>query len=201
MLDAGDADAMVSGLTFHYPEALRPPLQVIGTAEGHSIAAGVYLVTLRKRFLFFADATVNIDPTPEQLAEIAILTAELARRFDVSPRLAMLSFSNPGRVRHPGAGKVKRAGGQRVQSHPAGVTESLTRTYPMSTLGEAANVLIFPSLEAGNIAYKLLQRLADAEVVGPILVGLRKPVHILQRGDDVKDIVNLATIAVVGAQG
>ena len=212
MLEQGDVDAMVSGLSFHYPEALRPPLQVIGTAREQHIAAGVYLITLKKRNLFFADATVNIDPTAEELAEIALLAAGLARRFEVTPRIAMLSFSNFGSVRHPRADKVRRAVALLREQHPdlvvdgemqadsAVVGEILQNTYPMSDLKQAANVLIFPSLEAGNIAYKLLQRLADAEVVGPILVGLAKPVHVLQRGDDVKDIVNLATLAVVEAQ-
>jgi len=212
MLEQSDADAMISGLSFHYPEVLRPALQVIGPADGHNIAAGVYLVTLNKRFVFFADATVNIDPTAEQLAEIAILTANLAKRFDVNPRIAMLSFSNFGSVRHPRSDKVRKAvdilkteapdlnvDGE-MQADTAMVTDILEQTYPMSDLKEAANILIFPSLEAGNIAYKLMQRLGDAEVVGPILVGLQKPVHVLQRGDDVKDIVNLATIAVVEAQ-
>jgi len=213
MIEQGDADAMVSGLSFHYPEALRPLLQVIGTAPGHHIAAGVYLVTLKNRFTFFADATVNIDPTSEQLVEIALLAAELAKRFDVEPRLAMLSFSNFGSVNHPRAEKVRRAvellrqqapglcvDGE-MQADTATVGDILQNTYPFSTLKKAANVLIFPSLEAGNIAYKLLQRLANAEVVGPILVGLKKPAHVLQRGDEVKDIVNLATLAVVEAQG
>ncbi len=212
MLEQNGADAMISGLSFHYPDVLRPALQVIGTAEGNQIAAGVYLVTLKKGFLFFADATVNIDPSAEQLAEIAILTANLAKRFDVNPRIAMLSFSNFGSVSHPRSDKVRKAVGilkkqapdlnvdGEMQADSATVTEILEETYPMSDLKEAANILIFPSLEAGNIAYKLLQRLGDAEVVGPILVGLQKPVHVLQRGDDVKDIVNLATIAVVEAQ-
>lgn len=212
MLEQGDADAMVSGLSFHYPDVLRPALQIIGTADDNQIAAGVYLVTLKKGYVFFADATVNIDPTAEQLAEIGMLTAKLAKRFDVNPRIAMLSFSNFGSVRHPRADKVRKAveilkaqapdlvvDGE-MQADTATVTDILQDTYPMSDLKEAANILIFPSLEASNIAYKLMQRLGDAEVVGPILVGLQKPVHILQRGDDVKDIVNLATIAVVEAQ-
>jgi malate dehydrogenase (oxaloacetate-decarboxylating)(NADP+) len=212
MVEQGDADAMLSGLSFHYPDALRPPLQIIKTAPDCSIAAGVYLVTLHNRVLFFADATVNIELDADKLAEVAILTARLARDFDVEPRVAMLSFSNFGSARHPRSEMVARAvdivrrrePGLRVdgemQADTALVGDTLNQTYPFNKLKMEANVLIFPNLEAGNIAYKLLRNLANAEVVGPILVGLRKPAYVLQRGDEVKDIVNLAAIAVVQAQ-
>ncbi len=212
MLELGDVDGMISGLSFHYPEGLRPPLQVVKTAPGCRVAAGVYLVTTRQRAFFFADTTVNIDPDAEKLAEVAILTARLAREFDIEPRIAMLSFSDFGSARHPRARIVQEAvevvrerapdltiDGE-MQADTAVVEEVLNGTYPFNRLKQPANVLIFPNLEAGNIAYKLVQRLADAEVVGPILVGIRKPVHILQRGDEVKDIVNLAALAVVQAQ-
>jgi malate dehydrogenase (oxaloacetate-decarboxylating)(NADP+) len=155
---------------------------------------------------------VNVDLTSEKLAEIAILTARLARDFDVEPRVAMLSYANFGSVRDTNTEKIRQAvelvrkreprlaiDGE-MQADTALVPEILNGTYPFNRLHHEANVLIFPNLEAGNIAYKLMQRLGNAEVVGPILVGLRKPVHILQRGDEVKDIVNLAAIAVVGAQ-
>ena len=212
MVELGDADGMISGLSFHYPEGLRPPLQIIKTEADSQIAAGVYLVTMRNRVLFFADCTVNVDLPSEKLAEIAILTARLARDFDIEPRVAMLSYANFGSVRDANTEKIRQAvelvrkreprlsiDGE-MQADTALVAEILNGTYPFNRLQQEANVLIFPNLEAGNIAYKLMQRLGNAEVVGPILVGLRKPAHILQRGDEVKDIVNLAAIAVVGAQ-
>jgi malate dehydrogenase (oxaloacetate-decarboxylating)(NADP+) len=212
MVEMGDADGMVSGLTAHYSDGLRPPLQIIRTAPGTGTVAGVYMVAMRQRVLFFADTTVNIDPGPETLAEIALLTADLVRSFDIEPRIAMLSFSNFGSVRHPRTDKVRkaveilleRAPGLKVdgemQANTALVEEIMKGTYPFNRLGGEANVLIFPSLEAGNIGYKLVQQLARAEVVGPILVGMRKPVHVLQRDDEVKDIVNLAALAVLAAQ-
>ncbi len=212
MVEQGDADGMVAGLVSHYPEALRPPLEIIRTVPGTTIAAGVYLVTTRNSVLFFADATVNIELDAVKLAEIAIRTARLAQDFDIEPRIAMLSFSNFGSVRHPHTEMVREAveivrqrrpdliiDGE-MQANTALSEEILNRTYPFNRLRQAANVLIFPSMEAANIAYKLVQQLANAEVIGPILVGMRKPVHILQRGDEVKDIVNLAAMAVVKAQ-
>jgi len=212
MVEMNEADGMVTGLTSHYSDALRPFLQIIRTAPGTNTAAGIYLVTTRHEVLFFADTTVNIDPAPETLAEIAILTAGLAKSFDIEPRIAMLSFSNFGSVRHPRADKVRRAceivaerapdlhvDGE-MQANTALMEEILNGTYPFNRLGAEANILIFPSLESGNIAYKLVQKLAQAEVVGPILVGMRRPVHVLQRDDEVKDIVNLAALAVLEAQ-
>jgi malate dehydrogenase (oxaloacetate-decarboxylating)(NADP+) len=212
MVEQGQADGMISGLSFHYPDVLRPPLQIIGTAPGNRVAAGVYLVTTRDRVLFFADTTVNIDPDAETLAEIALLTADLARRFDIEPRVALLSFSTFGSTRHPRTAIVQQAldivrrrdpnltiDGE-LQLNMALNPATLNALYPLNRLRQAANVLIFPNLEAGNIAYKLVGQMAESEVVGPILVGMGKPVHILQRGDEVKDIVNLATIAAVEAQ-
>ncbi len=212
MVHRGDADGFISGLTTHYPDALRPALHVLGTKEGVRKVVGLYMITLKNRVLFFADATVNIEPTSEDLAEIAIAAADVARRFEVRPRVAMLSFSNFGSTRHPLSDKVRRAvqlvrdrepelevDGE-MQADTAVVSEILEKTYPFSRLKGPANVLIFPDLEAANVAYKLMQRLADAEATGPILEGIGGPVHILQRGDDVKDIVNMGAIAVVGAQ-
>jgi malate dehydrogenase (oxaloacetate-decarboxylating)(NADP+) len=212
MVEMEEADGMVTGLTSHYSEGLRPPLQVIRTAPNTRTAAGVYLVATRHEVLFFADTTVNIEPSPDTLAEIAILTARLAQSFEIEPRIAMLSFSNFGSVRHPRSDKVREAVEQlqkrapdlhvdgEMQANTALVEEILNGTYPFNRLGAQANILIFPSLEAGNIGYKLVQRLAQAEVIGPILVGMRRPVHILQRDDEVKDIVNLAALAVLEAQ-
>ena len=212
MVDLGEAEGLVSGIGSHYSDGLKPPLQIIGSASGGQHVAGVYLVATRHKVLFFADTTVNIDPDAETLVEIALLTARLAQSFDIKPRIAMLSFSNFGSVRHPRADKMRRAAeilAQRapelnvdgeVQANTALVADILNGTYPFNRLGGEANVLIFPSLEAGNIGYKLVQQLAQADVIGPILVGMRKPVHILQRDDEVKDIINLAALAVLEAQ-
>ena len=213
MVECGDADAMLTGLTHHYPSALRPPLQVIGTAPDAEYAAGVYLLTFKNRVVFCADATVNQDPDEEVLAEVARHTAELARRFNVEPSVAMLSYSNFGSVDNEGTRKPRRAARMlredptadfpvdgEMQADTAVVEDILEGTYEFSDLDEPANVLIFPNLESGNIGYKLLQRLGGAEAIGPMLVGMDKPVHVLQRGDEVKDIVNLAGIAVVDAQ-
>jgi malate dehydrogenase (oxaloacetate-decarboxylating)(NADP+) len=170
------------------------------------------LITPKGHLYFLADCTVNIEPSPEDLAEIAICTAEMARRFNVEPRVAMLSFSNFGSTRHPLAEKVRRAvelvrrrepglavDGE-MQADTAVVPEIIAETYPFSVLKGGANVLVFPNLEAGNIAYKLLARIGGCEVIGPILMGTSKPVHVLQRGAEVNDIVNVAAIAVVDAQ-
>ncbi|ERH09355.1 MAG: allosteric NADP-dependent malic enzyme [halophilic archaeon J07HX64] len=213
MVEMGDADAMLTGLTHHYPEALRPPLQVIGTADDADYAAGVYMLTFKNRVVFCADTTVNIDPDSEVLAEVTRHTADLARRFNVEPRAALLSYSDFGSVENEGVQTVRRAADElrtdpavefpvdgEMQADTAVLEEMLTGTYEFSALEQAANVLVFPSLEAGNIGYKLLQRLGGAEAIGPMLVGMNKPVHVLQRGDEVKDIVNLAGVAVVDAQ-
>jgi malate dehydrogenase (oxaloacetate-decarboxylating)(NADP+) len=213
MVEMGDADAMLTGLMHHYPSALRPPLQVVGTAEGVQHAAGVYMLTFKNRVVFCADTTVNQDPDAEVLAEVARQTAKLSERFNIDPRVAMLSYSDFGSVRNEGTAKVQESA-QRLRADPdigfpvdgemqadtAVVEEMLTDTYEFSELDEPANVLVFPNLEAGNIAYKLLQRLGGAEAIGPMLVGMDEPVHVLQRGDEVKDIVNLAGVAVVDAQ-
>ena len=213
MVDSGDADALLTGLTHHYPSALRPPLQVIGTAEDATTAAGVYLLTFKNKIVFCADATVNTDPDAELLAEITKHTAALARRFNVEPRAAMLSYSNFGSVVNDDTAPPREAvsllqadesvdfpvDGE-MQADTAVVEEILGDTYEFAELDEPANVLVFPNLDAGNIGYKLLQRLGGAEAIGPMLVGMNRPVHVLQRGDEVKDIVNLASVAVVDAQ-
>jgi len=212
MVERGDADALLTGLSHHYPSALRPPLEVIGTAEDAEYAAGVYLLTFENRVLFVADTTVNFSPDAEGLAEIAENTAELARSFNVEPRVAMLSYSNFGSVENKAtaqprdAARILRNRGVgfpvdgEMQADTAVVEDILKGTYGFAEIDEPANVLIFPNLEAGNIGYKLLQRLGGAEAIGPMLVGMRKPVHVLQRGDEVKDIVNLAAVATVDAQ-
>ncbi len=213
MVEMGDADALLTGLTHHYPSALRPPLQVIGTADDANYAAGVYLLTFKNRVVFCADTTVNQEPDAAILAEVTKHTAELARSFNVEPRAAMLSYSNFGSVRNKATSKLRSAVSTlhadptvdfpvdgEMQADTAVVEEILQGTYGFSALDAPANVLIFPNLEAGNIGYKLLQRLGGAEAIGPMLVGMDKPVHVLQRGDEVKDIVNLAGVAVVDAQ-
>jgi malate dehydrogenase (oxaloacetate-decarboxylating)(NADP+) len=212
MVHLGDADALIGGLTQHYPDMIRPALQVIKMRDDLRKVSGLYmLITQRGDIFFLADTTVNIDPTAEDLAEIAVETAAVARRFDVEPRVAMLSFSNFGSTRHPLAEKVRRAVALVREREPdlliegemqadTAVAPEIAETYPFSTLQGNANVLIFPNLEAGNVAYKLLSRIGDAEAIGPILMGLSRPVHVLQRGAEVNDIVNMAAIAVVDAQ-
>jgi len=212
MVHMGDADCLVSGLNMHYPETIRPALQVVKIKPELNVVSGLYMMIFKDDIMFFADATVNIEPDSEDLAEIAINAAETARRFGVEPKVAMLSFSNFGSTRHPLSEKVKKAveivkqkmpdliiDGE-MQADTAVVPEILNSTYPFSRLKEKANVLIFPDLQSGNIAYKLIERLSGAKAVGPILMGMNKPVHVLQRGASVDDIVNLAAIAVVDAQ-
>ena len=213
MVRLGDADALVGGLTTHYPDTIRPALQVIDVRPELNRVAGVYvLITPKGDIYFLADATVNIDPSAEDLAEIAIMAAEKARRFGKEPRVAMLSFSNFGSTNHPLALKVRKAvelvrrrapllmiDGE-MQADTAVVPQILEETYPFSTLKGGANVLVFPNLESGNIAYKLLHRIGGAELIGPLLAGLSKPVHVLQRGSEVNDIVHLSAMAVVDAQ-
>ena len=211
MVQRGDADAYVSGLNHDYPEIIRPALQVVGTASEVRKVAGMYIVIVRERVYFFADTTVNIDPDAECLAEIAALTADAARRFNVEPRVAMLSFSNFGSTRHPFSDKVRQAveilharrpdlvvDGE-MMADTAVVPELIDQLYPFSRVRDA-NVLVFPSLEAANIAYKLIHRLGKAEIIGPVLLGMGQPIHVLQRSDEVRAIVNMAAIAAVDAQ-
>jgi malate dehydrogenase (oxaloacetate-decarboxylating)(NADP+) len=212
MVALGDADGLISGLTQEYPDTIRPALQIIGTRPHVGRVAGAYILILKDRIFFFADTTVNIEPGPEVLAETAILTAEFARRFGVTPRVAMLSFSNFGSNRHPQARKVRQAVEQVRQRAPelevdgemqadTAVLESiLHETYPWSELSAPANVLVFPELNSANTAYKLIWRLADAEAIGPVLLGMARPIHVLQRGVEVADIVNMAALCVLDAQ-
>ena len=212
MLDAGDADAVISGLRTYYPATIRPALQIIKTRSGIRKASGAYILMFKERELILADTTVNIEPSAEDLAEIAIQTAETAQRFGMEPRIAMLSFSNFGSTVHELQEKVRRATElvktQRsdlviegeMQADTAVVPEIAEMDYAWSMIKGDANVLIFPDLQSANIAYKLLWRLANAEAIGPILQGLAKPVHVLQRGVDVSDIVNMTAIAVLDAQ-
>ena len=212
MLRAGRADAVVAGEDMYYPDAIRPALEVIGAGPGRRHVSGIYMLVFPQQTFFFADCTVNIEPDAETLAEIASATAQFVSRLGIEPRVAMLSFSNFGSVKHPAAAKVRQAVALLHQREPAlevdgemqadtaVVERILTQTYPFARLKSAANVLIFPNLDAANIAYKPLDRIGGSQAIGPILVGMAQPVHILQRGADVGDIVNMAVIAAVDAQ-
>ena len=212
MVNMGEADGFLAGVSQHYPDTIRPALEIIRTRAGVQRVSGLYVIATKKDVYFFADTTVNIEPTSDQLAEIAILSAEVARWFDVEPRVAMLSFSNFGSTQHPLADKVRKATALvkerakglivdgEMQADTAIVPELTAEDYPFSQVKGDANVLIFPNLEAGNIAYKLMMRMGGAEALGPILMGMAKPVHVLARGSEVEEIVNMAAIAVVHAQ-
>ena len=213
MLDQGDADALISGLTKNYPLTIRPALQIIGTEADTSKVAGMYLMLTKQGPIFLADTTVNIDPNVEELVEITKLVAKSVNKFNISPRIAMLSYSNFGNSETPNPMKVRKAVEILHQQHPDLIVDGemqanfalnpdlLKDNFPFSTLnGAPANTLIFPNLDAGNAAYKILQEIGGAEAVGPILIGMKKPVHILQLGSSVREIVNMVTIAVVDAQ-
>jgi malate dehydrogenase (oxaloacetate-decarboxylating)(NADP+) len=212
MLRAGQVDAVVAGADMHYPDAIRPALEVIGAEPGRRHVSGIYMMVFQQQTFFFADCTVNIEPDAETLVEITTATAQLVQRLGLEPRIAMLSFSNFGSVKHPAAEKVQRAvallherepGLQvdgEMQADTAVVEQILMKRYPFARLRGAANVLIFPNLDAANIGYKLLDRLGGAQAIGPILVGMAQPVHVLQRGAEVNEIVNMAIIAAVDAQ-
>ena len=212
MVARGDADALLSGVTMHYPETIRPALQVIGAHPSSKLVSGMYMMVTERHVVFCADTTVNINPTAEQVAQIAFAASRITRTLGIQPRIAMLSFSNFGSVKHPDAEKMARASAILKERDPTLVVDGemqadtafdqqiLRRDYPFSSLKDQANVLIFPNLSAGNIAYKLLHHLGGATAIGPILVGMRRPVHVLERGADVQDIVNMAAVAVVDAQ-
>lgn len=213
MVQFGEADALISGLTKDYPSTIKPALQVIGIEKGVNRVAGMYMMLTKKGPVFFGDTTVNENPTVEELVDITVLLDHSVRKFNIQPRVAMLSYSNfgsndgtvPEKVRQ--AVKILHEKHRNIivdgdmQANFAMNPELLRDNYPFSTLvGAPANVLVFPNLESGNIAYKLLQEIGDAEAVGPILLGLYKPVHILQLGSSVREIVNMVTIAVVDVQ-
>ena len=212
MVACGDADALLSGMTMQYPETIRPALEVVGAHPRAGRVSGMYMLVFERHVVFCADTTVNIDPTAEQLAQIAYAAARIVRTFGIEPRVAMLSFSNFGSVPHPHADKVSRAVELVRQRDPNLVVDGemqadsalderiLADSYPFSALKEPANVLIFPNLSAGNIAYKLLNQLGGATAIGPILIGMRYPVHVLELGADVQEIVNMAAVAVIDAQ-
>ncbi len=213
MVETGEADALISGLTRKYPDTIRPALQVIGMEEGAKRVAGMYIINTKRGPLFLADTTVNFNPTAEELAEITMMVAKEVRLFNIVPRIAMVSYSNFGSSPTPEAQLVSKArelvkkmdptlvvDGE-IQAAMAFNQEILKDSYPFSELvGEEVNTLIFPNLSSGNIAYNLLQEVAGFDAIGPILLGMKKPVHILQLGSTVRQIVNMVNIAVVDAQ-
>ena len=210
LVETGHADGLVGGLSKSYPETIRPALQVIRMKDEFKVAAGIYIMLFRNNLLFFADTTVNVQPTAEQLAEIAIQTAEKAKFFGIDPRMALISFSNFGSSPGNQSRRIQEALSIIRSKRPdlivegemqadTAITPELLAEYSFSKLKQPANVLIFPNLASGNISYKLLQRLGNADLIGPILVGLKKPVHALQQGASVEEIVRMATIAAAEA--
>lgn len=213
MLEKGEADAFISGITRNYPETIRPALQVIGTEKGVNRIAGMYILITKNGPVFFADTTINVNPSAQDLADITVLTAKSVERLKIKPRIAMLSFANFGSTEFEESKKVSEAVKILHRDHPEIVVdgelqanfalnrESMRDKFPFSKLvNKKVNVLIFPNLSAGNIAYKLVQEMGEVEAIGPILLGLNKPVHILQLGSSVREIVNMVTIAAVDAQ-
>ncbi|MCU0648682.1 MAG: phosphate acyltransferase [Gemmatimonadaceae bacterium] len=212
MVAAGDADALVTGLRAHFPEAIRPALEAIGTNHAAGVLSGMHLLVFEDTVVFCADTTVNLSPTAEQLAQITMSAARIVKHFGITPRIALLSYSNFGSVRSPDATTVADAvalvrarapelqiDGE-MQADTAVDARILHEHYPFAALTEPANVLIFPNLAAGNIAYKLLSKLGRATAIGPILVGMKRPVHVLEQGADVESIVHMAAVAVMDAQ-
>jgi malate dehydrogenase (oxaloacetate-decarboxylating)(NADP+) len=213
MLETGEADAMISGLTRNYADAIRPALNIIGTEDGVKKIAGMYLLLTKKGPLFLADTTVNFNPTAEELADITVMVAREVRNLNITPRIAMLSYSNFGSSNSDEANLVAKATKLVKEQNPTLIidgemqaslafnNEILKDNYPFSELvGHDVNVLIFPNLTAGNIAYNLMKEIGGADAIGPILLGMKKPVHVLQLGSTVRSIVNMALVAVVDAQ-
>ncbi|MCY7350125.1 MAG: NADP-dependent malic enzyme, partial [Cytophagaceae bacterium] len=213
MVETGAADALISGLTRNYPDTIRPALQIIGREEGVKKVSGMYILLTKKGPIFFSDTTVNFNPTAEELVEITELTVKSVEHFNIKPRIALVTYSNFGTASGEDAEKMRRATELLQKAHPDWVvegemqahlafnTELVRESYPFSKMAEeGANVLIFPNLSAANIAYNLLKEAGELEYIGPILLGLKKPVHVLQLGSSVREIVNMVSIAVVGAQ-
>ncbi|MBK9479708.1 MAG: NADP-dependent malic enzyme [Bacteroidetes bacterium] len=213
MLQTGEVDALISGLTRKYPDTIRPGLQIIGTLPGINRVAGMYIIVNKKGPFFFADTTININPTAEELVDITLLTASAVRKFGIVPRVALLSYSNFGSSDGEESKKMRKAVAILHEKYPDLIvdgelqanfalnTELIGEQFPFSELGKtSANTLIFPNLSSGNIAYKLMQEMAGAEAIGPVLLGLNKSMHILQLGSSVREIINMITISVVDAQ-
>lgn len=213
LVRTGEADALISGLTRKYPDTIRPALQVIGKADNVKRVAGLYIMMTKRGPYFFADTTVNTNPSAEELAEITLLTAQTVQNLNITPRIALLSYSNFGSSEYDDTIKIREAVRILHERHPELVVDGelqanfalnnklLEEQFPFSTLvGQQVNTLIFPNLAAGNIAYKMMQEIGDSEAIGPLLMGMKKPVHILQLGSSVREIVNMVTLAVVDAQ-
>jgi malate dehydrogenase (oxaloacetate-decarboxylating)(NADP+) len=213
MVETGDADAFISGLTKKYPETIKPALQIIGTAPGVRKVAGMYILPTKKGPIFLADTTVNTNPSVEDIVDITLSAARTVRNFNIIPKIALLSYSNFGSSKGEQAEKMQKASEYLRNMHPELIidgemqanfavnNELLKEVFPFSNLvGQNVNTLIFPDLASGNIAYKLLQSFGVAEAVGPVLMGINKPVHVLQIGSSIREIVNMTTIAVVDAQ-
>jgi len=213
MVELGEADALISGLTRKYPDTIKPGLQIIGTERAGGIVAGMYILLTKRGPIFFADTTVNINPTADQLVAISVLVDRAVREFNVTPRIALLSYSNFGSSEGDESIRIRNAVAKLNKEHPDIIADGemqanlafeldiLRDNYPFSVLTRSgANTLIFPNLSSGNIAYKLMQTIGGAEAIGPILLGMKKPVHILQLGSSVREIVNMVGIAVVDAQ-
>ena len=214
MVETGEADSMLSGLTRNYADGIKPALQIIGVDEGVKKIAGMYILLTKKGPLFLADTTVNVSPTAEELADITLLVAKEVRNFNMEPRVAMLSYSNFGSSDTPEARTVRNARAIVKQKNPSLIVdgevqgivafnkEIMRENYPFSELVDkgTVNTLIFPNLSAGNIAYNLLQEVGEADAIGPILLGLKKPVHVLQLGSSTRSILNMVLIAVIDAQ-
>lgn len=213
MVDNGMADAMISGLTRRYGQPIKPALEIINVQPGVRKVAGLYIMVTKRGPYFFADTTMNADPTAEELADIAVLTANTVKQYNITPRIALLSYSNFGSAEGEVPKKVARAVNILHTNYPGLIVDGdlqanfatnndlLKERFPFSTLVDKdVNTFIFPNLAAGNIAYKLMQELGGAEAIGPVLMGLNKPVHVLQLGSSVREIVNMITIAVVDAQ-
>jgi malate dehydrogenase (oxaloacetate-decarboxylating)(NADP+) len=213
MVENGEADALISGLNTNYPDTIRPALEVIGKQSGVKKVAGLYILLTKNGPLFLADTTVNFNPTAEEIVEITELTARAVEHFNLKPRIAMVTYSNFGSAKGEDAEKMNRAvellqtkrpdllADGEMQAHLAFDTELLRQNYPLSRLvEEGANTLIFPNLSSANIAYNLLSKLAGFDTIGPVLLGLRKPVHVLQVGSSEREIVNMVAIAVAEAR-
>jgi malate dehydrogenase (oxaloacetate-decarboxylating)(NADP+) len=213
MVETGEADALISGLTRNYPDTIRPALQIIGVENGIKKVAGMYILLTKRGPVFLSDTTVNVNPTADDLVEIAELTAAEVKRFGLTPRIAMVSYSNFGSASGEDPSKMQKAVSVLQERHPEWViegemqahlafnTDLAKKQYPFSKLAdEGANVLIFPNLSAANAAYNLLKEVGNLEYIGPILLGIRKPVHVLQLGSSVREIVNMVALAVVEAQ-
>jgi len=212
MVHRGDADTMISGLTSNYPWTIRPALKIVGNDERFTKVSGLYIITTKSKTFFLADTTVNMDPTSEDISDIALQAAEFATNFDIVPRVALLSYSDFGSANGVSPNKMQKAvklikerrpdlivDGE-MQADTAVVDDILRENYPFSDLKTSANVLIFPNLDAGNIAYKLLSRIGNAHPIGPVLLGMKKSVHVLQTGAEVNEILDMIAIAVVDAQ-